>query len=333
MSERYVSEFRVLLMSCPQLRRTKEALVSVALRLQVAIKLAKEDEQTLAQLAAEAEESKARELAATKRADEAVTLIRALTIEVNSLKRQLKAFENERTDSKTAQSSVMSLHQQAAMNEVADAEVDVMLTSAPVEPQPVYKDVSEVASKTATPFDKWKMSHFLFTPDTPAASVNHDKHVVDILMESATRELIDDIRSRRTTASLGKMKKLQKRISNEQDRTKMMNLTVHPANDYEGLLLPEAGLPPTAAPMVPHVTKPSSEKDFGEFFVSAGVEQKWGNRPTFEHANMGRVNLWAAGDQLHPVKKAPVAGSHGKSPVKLKSLASSSQAQLQKLSV
>lgn len=309
-------------------------MVSVALRLQVAIKLAKEDEQTLAQLAAEAEESKARELAATKRADEAVTLIRALTIEVNSLKRQLKAYENEKADSKAAQSSVMSLHQQAAMNEVADAEVDALLSSTPAEAQPVYKDVSEVALKSATPFDKWKMSHFLFTPDTPAASLNHDKHVVDVLMESATQELIDDIRTRRTTASLGKMKKLQKRISNEQDRSKMMNWTVHPANDYEGLLLPDTGLPPSSSPRAALTTHLSSEKDFGEFFISAGVEQKWGNRSTFDHANMGRVNLWAAGDQLHPVKKSSkVGGAQGKSPVKLQSLTSSTQAQLQKLSI
>lgn len=300
----------------------------------MAIKLAKEDEQTLAQLAAEAEESKARELAATKRADEAVTLIRALTIEVNSLKRQLKTYEVDKIESKSDKSSMMSLNQQLAMNDVADAEVEAMLNNTNTS-QAAFKDVSQVALKSATTFDKWKMEHFLFTPDTPGASLNHDKHVVDVLMESATQELIDDIRMKRTCSSLGKVKKLQKRIVNEQDRSKMMAMTARPANDYEGVVLPDAvtgneshihsQIPPQQLPPIN-----ASEKELVDFFLSTGVEQKWGNRPTFDHNNMGRMNLWAANDQLHPRKQRNL-GSPLKSPARLPSQTTTSQSQVRSI--
>ena len=39
---------------------------------------------------------------------------------------------------------------------------------------------------SATPFERWKMQQFLYSPDTPAASENHDKQVVDMLTMAAT---------------------------------------------------------------------------------------------------------------------------------------------------
>lgn len=263
--------------------------MSVALRLQVAIKLAKEDEQTLSALLIQAEESKSREMAATKRADEAVTLIRALTLEVNTLKRKLKAFETENFD-KNAGSAVMSLQQQQAMNELADVEVDGMLGDLD-KIQTAPRDISTVALASATPFDKWKMSNFLFSPDTPAASAAHDKHVVDLLMESATQQLIGELRTKRTKASIGKLKKLEKRIVVEQDIRKMQATTSIPANDFDGLQISEDAAADAA--------------DYSTFFLSPAAEQRWGNRVGFDHNNMARMNLWNAGDPLHSVTKSP----------------------------
>jgi hypothetical protein len=65
----------------------------------------------------------------------------------------------------------------------ADQEVDEMMKkglSIPI-PKKTGGNVDE-----ATSFQRWKIQKFLWTPDTPSASENHEMHTVDLLAQAAT---------------------------------------------------------------------------------------------------------------------------------------------------
>lgn len=300
-----------------QLRRTKEALVSVALRLQVSIKLANEDEETLTALQAQAEESKSREVVASKRAEEAMMLINALTLEVNTLKRRLRAYEVERGEKIGTGNSGLSLQQQLAMNEKADLEVDRLLAQPAQSLLTAPPDIGPLALQSATPFDKWKMTNFLYSPDTPAASLAHDKHVVELLMEAATAEVVNDIRAQRTVSSIAKSKRLVKRLNNDEMLRQHSSMTRIAANDLEGLCdLPPLTAPLTASSQQQQAQAPQLATEQQRFFLP-GSPERWGAKPLFEHDNMGRSNLWTGHDNQHqhshPVQRQ-------KTPVRLKSL-------------
>lgn len=76
-----------------QLRRTKESLVAVALRLQVAIKVTQEDEYAISLLQQEIAEARANALLSNRQASVAAETIAALNLEISSLKRRLRAIE------------------------------------------------------------------------------------------------------------------------------------------------------------------------------------------------------------------------------------------------
>jgi hypothetical protein len=286
------------LFSIEKLRRAKEALISVALRLQVAIKVAKEDEQTLSELQTQAERSKCKELEASKRAEEASALIRALSIEVNALKRKLKIYEQEKSpDNNDTHRTLLSIQQHHVMNEEADQEVDGLLQSENFT-NSVPNFVSETVVQNASPFDKWKMSQLLYAPDTPAASLQHDKHVVEMLMEASTQALIEDLKHKQTKSSIAKMRNFQKRITNEQEslRRNQPNTLNIPANEFETIKLEAPELPIDHQNNRRH-EQYSHNNDSAAFFLGHSPEQRWGNQKQFEHENLGRLNLWTMSDQ------------------------------------
>lgn len=233
------------LIECPaQLRRTKESMISVALQLQVSIKLSREDEHTISSLLTQTEEAKAKELIAKSKAEEATSIVNQLNLEINALKRRLHSIEADRGN--TDNTGILSIQQQLQLSEEAEAEVESMLNSELHVPVP--RSVTDKQLQNATPFDRWKMNQFLYASDTPAASEHHDNHVVDMLIEAATLQLND---ARKLTATtIGKLRK----ISSFQD---------------------PGGLEQSESPWPKLSPTRKTDRDF---FLSDEVEQMWGAR-------------------------------------------------------
>jgi hypothetical protein len=227
-------------------------LISVALRLQVAIKVSQEDDITMNSLISQAESAKAREIAANRKVEEATEIINSLSIEVNSLKRKLKAFEEKAPGQGN---SVMQNFQY--INDVADTEVDQLLTSEVRNAIPNYID--PLVAKAATPFDRWKMNEFLYAPNTPAGSRSHDKHAVHMLLQAATAEMAAARIDRPTKTSITRTRKILASQS------------------------PPRSLQETA--------------DSSAFFLnSSNPKESWRIKPSFERDNLGRINLWSTLD-------------------------------------
>lgn len=155
-----------------ELRRTKESLVSVALRLQVAIKVAQEDEYTIASLQQEVADARKEAIVSNKQATLAAEMTAQLNLEISALKRKLKSLEAEK------------IAAGPNPNVLSDAEVNSMMSNDLINIS-LLPNIGGDPNK-ATAFEKWKIQQFLYSPDTPAASESHDKHVVDMLTMAAT---------------------------------------------------------------------------------------------------------------------------------------------------
>lgn len=277
-----------------QLRRTKETLVSTALRLQVAIKMSQEDELTMTSLISQAEAAKAKEIIATRKVEEATDTINSLAIEVNSLKRRLRAVESERSHANSQSSLAHFDH----INTLADQEVDAMFQQELKTQIPNYID--PVVANAATPFDRWKMNSFLFAPDTPAGSKAHDAHAVQMLLLSSTTEVSPDKMSRPTVTSIARSRRILTGTRGE-------------------------------SPSSPTGRQLGSS---AQFFLSNDPKQLWSHKPDFDRDNMGRLNLWASHKEESTLPKGDTAKSRlpsrslatanpamtSSGPVKLKSL-------------
>ncbi|RYG95469.1 hypothetical protein EON65_55935 [archaeon] len=209
------------------------------------MKLSQEDEITMSQLLAQAEDSKARELVAKSKAEEATSIVNQLNLELVVLKRRLHALESERAKEEP---NIFSVQHQIAMTEEADLEVEAMFQKE-VQAQ-VPRNISERVLNDATPFERWKMNQFLYSTDTPAASKDHDSHVVDLLIDAATAHLQDSLR-KPTASYVGKMKR---------------GMSIGDLHDMQ------------ADPLSPlSATSPIRRTD-KDFFLSDGLEQNWGAR-------------------------------------------------------
>ena len=80
-----------------ELRRTKESLVSVALRLQVAIKVSEEDGHTISSLQQELADARRDAIVSNKQAALAAEMIAQLNLEISTLKRKLRSIEAVRS--------------------------------------------------------------------------------------------------------------------------------------------------------------------------------------------------------------------------------------------
>lgn len=163
-----------------QLRRMQESLVSVALKLQVAIKVSKDDEVTISNLRKASEESRKEALEATKQATAADNIIKSLKLEISSLKRKLKESQQY---SHLYASNESDLQGNKNFTEVADAEVDVIMNGTATGGQelPLHPDLidlldtstrksreltkSTTNNKVVTPFQVWKIQNYIKTPD------------------------------------------------------------------------------------------------------------------------------------------------------------------------
>lgn len=299
-----------------QLRRTKESLISVALRLQVAIKVSKEDEITIASLQTQALDARTKELLANRQAHEAAEMINSLTLEINALKRKLKAH----SDAEKSQLEKINAQNNQMQNEIADFEVDEMNEQKdmdkiiPLTNAAVLGDNKPPA--TATPFERWKMNQFLYSPDTPAAAANHDKHVVDMLLEAATAEFDDDIHrptrsgiakySRRSLTPMG-LKPLLKSASAQGG---LKQSTILGADIFENLA---AEFLKTSDPDAHYI--PSHHKPDQTYFLSKSQPAAmWGQGQRFDKTNMGRMNLWTAGQSAVANDSSRTAAGAASSP-------------------
>ncbi len=185
------------------MRRMKEDLVSVALRFQVAVRISEEDEKTVTSLRREAAEARMNELIAKKQATEATEIVQTLRLEISALKRTLKDAQNDnranhstnanpsgtsasggRFDSQPPSELGPSLFAQA------DEEVEQLLATAP---KKLFLPNTGGEPSKLTTFQQWKIHKFVFSANTPAGSMNHDKHAVDMMAEAATRESLSHL--------------------------------------------------------------------------------------------------------------------------------------------
>jgi hypothetical protein len=132
--------------------------------------------------------------------------VTSLNFEVNLLQRRLKIAEGEKT---TANDSYQMSHQ------AADAEVDAMLGMGGVGGGSGGSGgmsgtggihMAHSKPESAITFEKWKMDQFLYSPDTPAASEQHDKQVVQMLLAAATQDFNDDY-TKPTKSGIAKMRR------------------------------------------------------------------------------------------------------------------------------
>lgn len=273
------------------MRRAKEALVSTALKLQVAIKIAQDDELTISSLQQQLEHAKTKEIVATKQAEEAVETINVLRIELNSLRRRFQ--EPEKHLNNAAAQNLAMMQQHEGINSLADNEVDTLIDQA--FPTAVPRDIQPTVLQNATPFDRWKMNEFLYTPNTPAASFAHDQHVVTMLVDAANKALHEEAKAitRPTKTTIAKMKRTMTAQSIQPNTMTANDFDILPGDIDLTQLSPDR--PGTVAMSPKIVTMSGTLKKGGKekgFYLNDSPEQKWGQREKFQHENMGRMNLW-----------------------------------------
>jgi len=197
-----------------QFRQLKEDLVSVALRLQVANQMSALDNYTVGMLRNEVTEARRDALIATKQFGEATDAILGLKREIQSLKRKLKDIQTpgEQSDASRLENfslpkgdgGAMGFGGASSFGEEADKDVDKLMSQKIKVPLP---NGISTSSKTTT-FQEWKMQQFLYAPDTPAASLNHDKAVVDLMFEAASRAQGEKLEERFTKSIIAKKRPL-----------------------------------------------------------------------------------------------------------------------------
>ena len=141
----------------------KESLVNSSLKLQVANKIISEDDILIASLRKDSAEARKLAVIAQGKEADASELLESLRVEISSLKRQLR----EKTDEA---SSLFATS--AASLTVSDAEVDSMMGNA-IRPMTQstkydgYGNEIRPMKKELTPFQDWKLTHYIFSPEIP----------------------------------------------------------------------------------------------------------------------------------------------------------------------
>jgi hypothetical protein len=156
-----------------QLRRMKESLVFSALKLQVATKVIRDDEQIIASLRKDCGEVKKLSVISGQKEADASNLVESLRVEVSTLKRQMR----EKTDEASSLYATTSV----ALS-VSDAEVDHMMAKMmggagggggggrPVTQSSQYDEsgqMQRLKPRGITPFQDWKLQNYIWSPDIP----------------------------------------------------------------------------------------------------------------------------------------------------------------------
>ncbi len=164
----------------------KECLVAATLKLQVATKALENDEVTIRNLRKDLLESQKISHEAISKQEIATDLIQALRLEIIQLNRRMK-------DQMSADDVTHSIPQ-SAIHQEADNQVERMMYRKGIQFQPsalMESDVLKlkkhdpIGENRPTDFQEWKMKKFLWAPDTPSGSANHDPEVVSELLHAA----------------------------------------------------------------------------------------------------------------------------------------------------
>lgn len=217
-------------------------------------------------------------------------MVGSLNYEINLLRRKLKISEGEKSAANNANENYQMSYA------AADAEVDQMLADT-TGSFAATKFVDKQQELSATPFEKWKMNQFLFSPDTPAASEEHDKAVVQMLLEASAAQFNDDFR-KPTKSGIAKMKRssshgatslLQPLGTSLGNRSHLVSTAEGGANVYETVgagVLDALDLPPFSA--VGGARRGQDEKIY--FLDKAASTTMWGTNlksPAKPHGSMG----------------------------------------------
>jgi len=217
-------------------------------------------------------------------------MVGSLNYEINLLRRKLKISEGEKSAANNANENYQMSYA------AADAEVDQMLADTGSS-FAATKFVDRQQELSATPFEKWKMNQFLFSPDTPAASEEHDKAVVQMLLEASAAQFNDDFR-KPTKSGIAKMKRssshgatslLQPLGTSHGNRSHLISTAEGGANVYETVgagVLDSLDLPPFSA--VGGARRGQDEKIY--FLDKAASTVMWGTNlksPSKPHGSMG----------------------------------------------
>lgn len=259
-----------------QLRRMKESLVAVALRLQVSSIALKEDEIAIIALRKEAEEARMKTILAQKQAADAAGIIDTLRLEISSLKRKLREIPADGKPLLAAASNHSALPPSVNLGVQADIEVDEMMAKGL--DIPVLRNTGGNVGN-ATSFQKWKMQKFMWTPDTPNASEFHEKHTVDMLAEAATAAAMEDLAiiEKPTKTSLGKIKTLRSRNSSSHGHSRQ-GVSVSKSTTY--------------LPSLDDREKWLANKDFVDNGINSETKM-WGS-PVIDRKNKGKLNIWTS---------------------------------------
>ena len=147
-------------------------------------------------------------LTAKKQSDAAADIIDNLRLEVSSLRRKMKDVTANGKPLLPSANYSTSTSTNYNLGVSADLEVDEWMKkglSIPL-PKKTGGNVEE-----ATSFQRWKIQKFLWTPDTPAASENHEISTVDLLASAATSASLKSLAAieKPTKGGIAKMKSLR----------------------------------------------------------------------------------------------------------------------------
>ena len=156
----------------------------------------------------ETEEARIGMLTAKKQSIAAADIIDNLRLEVSSLRRKMKDVTADGKPLLPSANYSTSTSTNYNLGVSADLEVDEwMKKGLSVQlPKKTGGNVDE-----ATSFQRWKIQKFLWTPDTPAASENHEIHTVNLLASAATSASLKALAAieKPTKGGIGKMKSLR----------------------------------------------------------------------------------------------------------------------------
>lgn len=278
----------------------------------MAIKISQEDELTIASLQQQAADSKTKEILANRNAAEAADMITSLNFEINQLRRKLKISEEKNGGATGGGGNSNEIYQMSYA--AADAEVDAMLGNN--NGFPPTKFVDKKVAESATPFERWKMNEFIFSPDTPAASEEYDRQVVQMLLEASTAEFNDDFR-KPTKSGIAKMKRtnslgntLKPLTASTGSRLHLISTADGGANVYETVgvsVLDSLDFPPHSA--VGGARRGQDEKIY--YLDKAAPTAMWGgsSKPPQKSGSFGPANNISLREDL--VSRGSVPGGLG----------------------
>jgi hypothetical protein len=205
----------------------KECLVATSLKLQVAAKALENDEVTIKHLRKDLVDAQQKSEEAISKQVIAADLIQALRLEIIQLNRRMK-------DQMSGEDVTHSIPQSAIFQE-ADNQVEQLMFKKGIQFQssslmaPPSLKVNHVkeprGNNRPSDFQEWKMKKFLWAPDTPAGSENHDEEVVSELLQATLHPPQGTGILRKNTAAIAKQRIHSFKLSEHEHEKKTTTAT------------------------------------------------------------------------------------------------------------